>query len=160
LGISTIKFSPKAGFPRHWQENMISNVTSISAIAWGKIVTSPSAGVITTAQDNYGYFLMQEITDDGPSELECITGDTQMWEVKVGKPVSIMLPIEKGQVYTVHVSAGSGSAAIAKGDLCAISAGIYVTESGLSAGNAKGRVIGLPADTGRSDLYVVEIMNV
>lgn len=153
----TFKFSPKAGFPQDWEFNMISYCTTAGALEMG-LVVSPNISNVIAPSNAYGYFLMQEVTTDGPSELERITGDYQMWEVKVGKPVSIMLPIEHAQIYTKHVSAGGGEPALAKGQICDLVNGAYVTAAASIA--PKGKIVALPADTGITGIYVVEIMNV
>ena len=102
-------------------------------------------------------FLGLEVTADGPSELECITGNYQMWEVKVGKPVPLIRPVEGGTVYTVHVVKGNGEPDLAKGQICIIDDGVFVTDADAAP---KGKIRGLPSDTGIDGLYIVELMNV
>jgi hypothetical protein len=157
LGITSIKFSPKSGFSRNWQEQLIEGNHADVAVEWGKVVNYDKDGVVTVASD-YGYFTMLESTVDGPSELECITGNYQMWEIKVGKPLPLLNPVEGATVYTVHVAKGEGEADLAKGQLCILKDGVYVTDADATV--PKGKIRALPADTGRTGLYVVEIMNV
>ena len=157
MAITSPKFSLKSGFPRNWRELIIEGNVSDTPIAWGKIVDYDSNGKISVA-DDYGYFLGLEVTADGPSELECITGDYQMWEVKVGKPAPLIRPVEGGTVYTVHVVKGSGEPDLAKGQICIIDDGVFVTDA--DATTPKGKIRGLPSDTGIDGLYIVELMNV
>lgn len=156
MGITSIKFSPKSGFARNWQEQLIEGNHASAALAWGKVVNYDADGVVTVAND-YGYFAMLESTTDGPSELEMITGDYQMWEIKVGKPVPLLVPIEGGTVYTVHVAQGDGEPALAKEQICVLINGVYTTDADAIA--PKGKIKALPADTGITGLYIVEIMN-
>jgi hypothetical protein len=157
MGVTSIKFSLKSGYPRNWQEVTIEGNHATGAIAWGKVVNYDANGVITVAND-YGYFLGAEITADGPSELEAITGDFQMHEIKINKPAPLFLPIEAATVYTVHVAAGDGEPALAKEQICVLINGVYTTDA--DAADPKCKIKALPADTGITGLYVVEIMNV
>jgi hypothetical protein len=160
--ITTMKFSPKSGFNRNdWKTDMVGNYHAAAPLEWGLICDADANGVLTPATDTYGVgFAMEESTTDGPSEVDILLGVFHMYEVKVGKPVSVIFPKDIAQVYTVHVSAGSGAPALAKGQLVKIASGKYVTDTALTAATAKGKIIETPAETGRAGLFVVQIMNV
>ncbi|MDP4224809.1 MAG: hypothetical protein Q8910_00365 [Bacteroidota bacterium] len=160
--ITTMKFSPKSGFNRNdWKTDMIGNYHAAAALEWGLVVDADADGVLTAATDTYGVgFTMEESTADGPPELDIYLGIFHQYEVKVGRPVSVAIPKDDAQVYTIHVSKGSGEADLAKGQFVKIAAGKYVTDATLTASTAKGKIVELPADTGRTGLFVVQIMNV
>lgn len=145
-------FSPRYTYDR--EHDQINKYIVNAACAQGKIVDFDDNGVLTVA-NTYGYFLMDDVTADGPSFEERIAGLHQ-WEVKVGNPVSILRPKNLSIVRTIHVAQGGGGAAApAKGQLVDIASGVYVTVAG-NAGT-KGKIIGLPADTGLTGYYDVEV---
>jgi hypothetical protein len=155
--MDSIKFSPRAGYPQDWEYLMLSQYPTASgaSIEMGTVVVINASGVVSAATTSYGYFLMQDVTSDGPSELERITGQYQMWEAKAKLPVSLLPPMEGSQVYTKHVSSGNTSLIV--GAYLDLSDGLYVTNSA-NTGNA-GIVRALPAGTGITGIYVVEVMN-
>lgn len=139
------KFSPRYTYDIH--EDMINYWVADIAIAQGKIVEPDNNGKLQLAND-YGYFLMREVTADGPSYMERMEGLYQ-WDVQVGNPVSVLRPKNKSIVRTIHVV--DGGAGLAKGTLVNIVDGVFST----SATGTKGKIVGTPTDTGLDGYYDV-----
>jgi hypothetical protein len=160
--ITTMKFSPKSGFNRNdWKTDMVGNYHAAAPLEWGLICEADANGVLTPATDTYGVgFAMEESTADGPSELDIYLGIFHQFEVKVGTPVSTIIPRDIVQVYTVHVSKGAGAPDLAKGQFVKIAAGKYVTDAALTAATAKGKIVETPTETLQAGLYTVQVMNV
>lgn len=145
-------FSPRYGFD--FNTDLIGKYTANGAIEYGKIVSPDGSDVLTVAND-YGYFLMERITTDGPTMLEIVLGDFQ-FDVKTGVPVSVLIPKKGAIVRTVHVIKGAAGAEVAAGQKCDIVNGVYETVAA-NAGT-KGLVKAVVTDSLGNTLYDVEIL--
>lgn len=148
-------FAPRYGF--NLEDEQINKYVAKTAIDFGKIVNADDSGVLTVAND-YGYFLMQHVTIDGPSMLEYVMGDFQ-YKVKAdpvnGTPVSVLIPKKGAIVRTKHVAIGDG-AAPAVGQKLNIANGVYVTVA--SNAGTKGLIKNVFTDSLGNVLYDVEIL--
>lgn len=146
------KFAPRYGF--NLETDMINKFVANAAVSYGKIVSADANGVITVAND-YGYFVMQEVTTDGPSMLDIVMNDFK-YLVKVGTPVSVLISKKGAIVRTAHVAKGAAGAAVAVGQKCDIVNGVYETVAA-NAGT-KGEVIGVFVNSLGDTLYDVVIL--
>lgn len=148
-------FAPRYGFDL--QNDQINKYVAKTAIDFGKIVAPDKDGVLTVA-DDYGYFLMQHVTVDGPTMLEMALGDFQ-YEVKAnttaGTPVSVLVPKKGAVVRTKHVAKGDG-ADPAVDQKVNISDGVFVTVA--SNAGTKGIIRAVYTDNLDNVLYDVEIL--
>ena len=150
-----MSFSPLYGFG-NFEDYTINKYAVSTATSKGKIVYPvQSTGTLSVA-DDYGYFLLEEVTADGPSYEEKLAGLRQ-WEVIVDSYVPVLIPKNGAVVRTSHVAVSDGSAVISC--LVVISDGIYCTDSDVAASDAKGIIIATPTETGITGVYDIEIRN-
>jgi hypothetical protein len=147
------KFSPRYGFDI--ENDMINKFTTAANTAYpAGLVVQPDNNGVLAAADSLGYFLMQEVTVDGPSLLEIVRGDWQ-WEVKAGdEPVSVILGKQGQVVRTELVARGNAQPAPAVGGLCNIAAGYFET----NANGTAAKIVATPTETGITGVYDVEIL--
>jgi hypothetical protein len=148
-------FAPRYGFDI--PNDQINKYVAKGAIDFGKIVAPDDNGVLAPAND-YGYFLMQHVTADGPTMLEYAMNDFQ-YEVKAdtvnGTPVSVLIPKKGAVPRTKHVAKGDG-ADPAVGQKVNISNGVYVTVA--SNAGTKGLIKNVYTDSLGNKMYDVEIL--
>jgi C-terminal processing protease CtpA/Prc len=149
-------FSPFQGF--NLQTDMINTFIANSVLAYGKIVEPAASTGILSLGDEYGYFLMEEVTSDGPSQLEIELG-WQQYEKKAGDSVavSVLIPKRGAVVRTKWVSVGDGGVSVANDVTLNISGGVYVTGASAAAGT-KGKLKKIETDSLSNTLYYVEIL--
>lgn len=135
------KFNPRYTYDIH--EDMINYWIADVPIEQGLIVMPDGNGKLTVA-DDYGFFIMREVTTDGPSYMERVEGLYQ-WDVKVGSAVSVLRPKHMSIIRTVHV-VGAGETDVVKGDFVKIVDGKFTVDATLTDATAKGQVIGITAD--------------
>lgn len=140
------KFSPR--YTYNVSEDMINYWVAQIPIEQGLLVEPDNDGNLQLA-DDYGYFIVREVTADGPSYMERKEGLYQ-WDVKVGNPVSVLRPKNKSIVRTVHVSDG-GALGINVGDLVNIANGAFVT----AVDGTKGKIMATPTEIGVEGYYDV-----
>lgn len=148
-------FSPRQGFDL--VNDTINTFIANTALSYGKIVTAANTtGVLSLAND-YGYFLMEEVTSDGPSLLELDLGDYQ-YERKAGSntAVTVLIPKKGAIVRTKWVSKPESARDIAVGEKLNISNGIYITTA--SNDGTKGLIKNVYTDSLNNVLYDVEIL--
>jgi hypothetical protein len=148
-------FSPLYGFDL--QKDVINSFKATGALAYGKIVNpADDTGILALAND-YGYFLMEEVTADGPSMLEMVLGDFQ-YEKKAtaNTAVTVLVPKKGNIVRTKWVSKAADGAAPAAGQKVNISSGVYVTVAD-NAGT-KGLIKKVYTDNLNNVMYDVEIL--
>jgi hypothetical protein len=147
-------FSPLYGFN---ESDKINKYLATGALAYGKIVAPADDTGILALADDYGYFLMEEVTADGPSLIEIELG-IQQYEKKASAStaVTVLNPTKGNVVRTKWVSKGAGGVDIAVGNLLNISGGVYVTTAGNDG--TKGKVIDTYTDSLGNVLYDVRIL--
>jgi hypothetical protein len=149
-----LSFSPLYGFG-NFEDYTINKYKVSTATNRGKVVYPvQSTGTLSVAAD-YGYFLLEEVTSDGPSYEERVAGLRQ-WEVIVDSCVAVLIPKNGAQVRTSHVVTGTGSAIVSA--TVVLSDGVYVTNNTVST-SAKGIIVATPTETGISGVYDIEIRN-
>jgi hypothetical protein len=150
-----LSFSPLYGFG-NFEEATINKYIISSATARGKIVVPTESTGTATVGNDYGYFLLEDVTTDGPSYEERHAGLHQ-WEVIVGSPVAVLIPKNGAIVRTSHVAEFDGSAILSQPVI--ISDGVYVTDSDATALAIKGIIVQTPTQTGISGVYDIRIVN-
>lgn len=148
-------FSPYRGFDLD-VDILDHFIAPSTALEKGKVVASTPSTKVLAVTNDYGYFVLEEITTDGPSYEERVAGLRQ-WDVKVDSCVPVLIPRNGAIVRTSQVTAQTGSATLEQ--ICNISGGIYLTASGAGAASVKGVIVGTPTTTGISGVYDVEIRN-
>lgn len=148
-------FSPRYGFD--FANDMINSFKATEALAYGKIVEPANTTGILALGDEYGYFLMEEVTADGPSREELIMGDYQ-YEKKAttNTAVSVLIPRKGAVVRTKWVVKGNDGVDIAVGNKLNIANGVYTTVSGNNG--TKGLLKNIYVDSLGNTLYDVEIL--
>lgn len=148
-------FSPRYGFD--FANDMINSFLATGALAYGKIVEPANTTGILALGDEYGYFLMEEITTDGPSMFELTMGD-QQYEKKAtaSTAVSVLIPRKGAVVRTKWVSKPEEARDIAVGEKLNIANGVYVTTAGNDG--TKGLLKKVVTDSLGNTLYDVEIL--
>ena len=108
-----------------------------TAVAAGKIVDLDTNGDLAVASA-LGYFLLQDVTTDGPSFNERELGVWQ-WDVKAGSPAAVA-PAKKGAV--IWIDNMAGTAPVAGDEVEAATGGVLQKKS---TGTAVGKVLSVPA---------------
>ena len=147
-------FSPRYGFDL--EKDVINSFKATTALAYGKIVVPDTTGKLSLGND-YGYFLLEEVTDDGPSLLEHALGDFQ-YEKKASAntAVTVLIPRKGNIVRTKWVKKGNDGVDIAVGNKLDIANGVYVTKA--NNGGTKGLLKAIVTDSLGNTLYDVEIL--
>lgn len=107
-----------------------------TAIAAGKVVDRDSNGEIVAATA-LGYFLIQDVTIDGPSFNERELGVFQ-WDVKAGDPVAVVPPIRGAIIWTDNMTG-----TVAVGDEVEVTTGGALQKQ--ASGTAIGKVLSIPS---------------
>ena len=150
-----MSFSPLYGFG-NFEDYTINKYAVSTATSKGKIVYPvQSTGTLSVA-DDYGYFLLEEVTADGPSYEERLAGLRQ-WEVIVDSYVPVLIPKNGAIVRTSNVAESDGSAVLSCTVI--ISDGVYVTDADATAAAIKGVIVGTPTTTGVTGVYDIKIIN-
>jgi len=146
-------FSPRYGFDL--EKDVINSFKATTPLAYGKIVVPANTTGILSLGNDYGYFLLEEVTADGPSLLEHALGDFQ-YEKKASAntAVTVLIPRKGNIVRTKWVVKGDDSVPIAVGSLLNIVDGDYVT----SSNGTKGLLKAIVTDSLGNTLYDVEIL--
>jgi hypothetical protein len=147
-------FFPRYGFDM--KNDMINSFIASSAIAYGKVVVPAATTGVLALGTTYGYFLMEEVTADGPSIEEIMLGDYQ-YEKKAGATtaVSVLKPIKGGIVRTKWVAGGTASVAVDA--TLNLSDGVFVTGTSDSAGTL-GKIKNIMSDSLGNAMYDIEIL--
>jgi hypothetical protein len=139
-------FAPLYGFS---ESDKINKFIASSAMAYGKAVTpAATTGVLslaTSTTDTTGiYFLMEEVTADGPSMFELDRGDFQ-YEKKAGTNTAVtVIRAKKGDIVrTKWVEVGATSVAIAVDGLVNLTDGVFTT---LATGKC-GKILNIITDS-------------
>lgn len=148
-------FSPRYGFDL--EKDVINSFKATTPLAYGKIVVPANTTGILSLGNDYGYFLLEEVTADGPSLLEHALGDFQ-YEKKASAntAVTVLIPRKGNIVRTKWVVQGDGGVAIAVGNLLDIADGVYVTNA--DNNGTKGLLKAIVTDSLGNTLYDVEIL--
>lgn len=147
-------FAPLQGFDL--QHDMINTFIATGALAYGKVVEPAASTGVLALGSRLGYFLMEEVTTDGPSQLEIELG-WQQYEKKAGSAtaVSVLIPKKGAVVQTKWVS--SGDTAPANDVTVNVSDGVFVTGASAAAGT-EGKIKKIFTDSLSNTLYLVEIL--
>lgn len=145
-------FSPRYGFDL--EKDVINSFKATGSLAYGKIVVPANETGILSLGNDYGYFLLEEVTEDGPSLLEHALGDFQ-YEKKAGAntAVTVLIPRKGNIVRTKWVEKSDGGVP-AVGSLLDIVDGVYVTNDN----GTKGLLKAIVTDSLGNKLYDVEIL--
>ena len=150
-----MSFSPLYGFG-NFEDYTINKYIASSAIGKGKIVVATQSTGTVAVGDDYGYFILEEVTTDGPSYEERRAGLRQ-WEVIAGSVVPVLIPKNGAIVRTSNVAESDGSAVLSCTVI--ISDGVYVTDADATAAAIKGVIVGTPTTTGVTGVYDIKIIN-
>jgi len=148
-------FSPRYGFDL--EKDVINSFKATGPLAYGKIVEPANETGILSLGNDYGYFLLEEVTADGPSLLAHALGDFQ-YEKKASAntAVTVLIPRKGNIVRTKWVVQGDDNVPIAVGNLLDIANGVYVTKANNSG--TKGLLKAIVTDSLGNTLYDVEIL--
>jgi hypothetical protein len=151
-------FSPRKGFDL--KNDMINGFFASVSLDYGKLVnvsdsTNYLGLVDADSVDNMGYFLMEQVTDSGPTLAEFALGDIQ-YEKCAGAntAVAVLVPHQGNVVRTKWVSVLDYSCIAGK--LCLVSDGLFYTTS--TSGLAKGKIKEVITDSISTTLYDVVIV--
>lgn len=147
-------FMPLNGFSKDLAEDMINSYIGPAVATQQGLLVEPGAGDVLALANDYGYFLMEDVTLTGPTEFERVLG-THMWEVGVSRPVSVLIPKDGAVVRTIHVAKGATEPALARGQVGSIVNGVFTTDA--NAQVPKFVIVGTPADTGMAGYYDVKL---
>jgi hypothetical protein len=148
-------FSPRYGFDM--KNDMINSFIASGAIAYGKAVTPTATTGVLTSATTLEYFLMEEVTSDGPSVAEIELGIYQ-YEKKASAStaVSVLKAVKGGIVRTKWVS-DSGSTGLAVNITLNVSDGLFITGASDSAGT-EGRILNILSDSLGNAMYDIVIL--
>jgi hypothetical protein len=147
-------FSPLYGFN---ETDKINKFLATGALDYGKIVEPANTTGILAYGNEYGYFLFEHVTADGPTISEMAL-DIPQYEKKASAAtaVTVLIPGKGKVVRTKWVVQGGGGVAIAVGNLLDIVDGVYATNGGNNG--TKGLLKNIYTDSLGNVLYDVEIL--
>lgn len=135
-------------------EDMINCYIAPAVATQQGLIVEPGAGDVLALANDWGYFLMEEVTANGSTEFDRVLA-RHVWAVSPSRPVSILIPKDGAIVRTIHVVQGNNQPALARGQVGVISNGIFVTQA--DAQVPKFQIMGTPADTGMANYYDVKL---
>jgi hypothetical protein len=145
---------PLNGYNGNLAEDMINSYIAPAVATQQGLIVEPANNDVLSVANDWGYFLMEDVTLTGPTEFERVLG-THMWEVGVSRPVSILIPKDGAVVRTIHVAQGAGEPVLARDQVGSIVNGVFTTAA--AAPVPKFKIVGLPADTGMAGYYDVKL---
>jgi hypothetical protein len=146
-------FSPRQGFDL--KNDIINGFLASVSLDYGKIVEISDSTNYLALGNEYGYFLMENVTASGPTNEEYILGDYQ-YEKKAGANTAVCVLVPKRGAIVRTAWCISGEMGPVAGIPVDISGGVFTGESVSTA--PKGRIKAVITDSTSTTLYDIEIL--